>query len=140
MNQDINRAKRPKGFKTMAILGYISEGLGLAVYPLLAYLEFNEGHILSGILMIFFFFTCIPAIVGIFMFSERKSILALNLIRIYLWILIPLELLYSLVNIAETGEVAIGLVSGFFGLVLGLLIALYWQQKSHTEYLRSFDH
>ena len=72
--------------------------------------------------------------------SEQKSTLALNLIRIYLWASIPLSLLYAIVVGAESGEILANMVSLIVNLGIAIPVALYWQQRSHSEYLKSFNH
>ncbi len=143
MELNNNRAKRPSGFKTMAILGYLSEGLSLPSGLFVAVYEISEGQIFSAPFSLFYAILSVPVIVAIFMMAERKSHLALNFIRIYLWGIIPLGIISSIVQIAyaESGaEVAAQLFVLFFTIIVMILIALYWQQKSHSEYLESFNH
>lgn len=150
MTESNHRIKRPRGFKTMAILGYITQGLTFIIYPFAIAFEISEGQIFStGILLIWLLLA--PAvIVAIFMMIERKSNIALNLIRIYLWGCIPLSLLggieyvadlvEALESIGPIEEIVSSIVATILGSVVYIPIALYWQQKSHSDYLKSFNH
>lgn len=127
----------------MAILGYLSEGLSLPSGLFVAVYEISEGQIFSAPFSLFYAILSVPVIVAIFMMAERKSHLALNFIRIYLWGIIPLGIISSIVSIpyAESGaEVATLLFTVGIFTMIQILIALYWQQKSHSEYLESFNH
>ena len=140
MTQDINRAKRPNGFKTMSILGYIAEGISFVIYPILAIFEISEGLVFSALFSFLFWILSPLAIVGIFMFKERKSILALNIIRAYLWALIPLSALSATASVVEAGDAVLTIMLTIVEIAVCLAIAMYWQQNSHTEYLKSFNH
>ena len=140
MTQDINRAKRPNGFKTMSILGYIIEGISFAIYPVFTVIEISEGLIFSALFSFLLWILSPLAIVGIFMFTERKSILALNMIRAYLWALIPLAVLSATASVVESGDALLTIMLTIVEIAVCLAIALYWQQNSHTEYLKSFNH
>ena len=140
MAESINRTQRPNGFKTMSILGYISQGLSLVVFPIFLAGEISEGHILTAGFSIIYILLAPALITAIFIMSEQKSTLALNLIRIYLWASIPLSLLYAIVVGAESGEILANMVSLIVNLGIAIPVALYWQQSSHSEYLKSFNH
>ena len=140
MTDKNNRDQRPNGFKTMSILGYISEGLSLAILAFALVIQIAEGHILTAGLSLLYLLLAPAAIVAIYMMTERKSILALNLIRIYLWASIPIGTLYSIVAAAESGQVAENMVSIIANIIFLVPVALYWQQRSHSEYLKSFSH
>ena len=110
------------------------------MFPFMLILEISEGQIFTAGLTLIYILLAPAAIVAIFMMVERKSTLALNLIRIYLWANIPLCMLGGMVSAAESGEATESMVGAMLGIILVIPIALYWQQKSHSEYLKSFNH
>ena len=124
----------------MAILGYITQGFTFIIYPFAIAFEISEGQIFSVGISLIWLLLAPAVIVAIFMMVEHKSTLALNLIRIYLWANIPLCMLVGVLSAAESGEVTGSIVVAMLGIIFLIPIALYWQQKSHSEYLKSFNH
>lgn len=149
MTESNHRIKRPRGFKTMAILGYITQGFTFIIYPFFIAFEISEGQIFVAGISLIWLLLAPAVIVAIFMMIERKSNTALNLIRIYLWGNIPLSLVGGIADVADlvepiesidSIEVGSSVIATILGIVVAVPIALYWQQKSHSDYLKSFNH
>ena len=100
-------------------------------------LEAQEGFILSAFLSFTGICLSTGAIVLIFLMKEKKKIFALNLIRLYLWLSIPYGMLAGVIGAAEYSD-PLQLISVPVVLMIGLPIAIYWQQKAHSNYLHSY--
>lgn len=121
----------------MVILGYICEGITIPLIAAFCFYEASEGYIFSALLSFLSLSLSVAAIVLIFLMAETKNILALRAIQIYLWLTIPYSMIVSIVSGLETSD-----STQFLGipmaLVIGVPVAIYWQQKSHSAYLKSY--
>ena len=138
MNYPIRQC-RPSGFRTMVALGYVCEGLSIAMTLTFCFYEASVGHVLSALLSFASFSLSVAAIVLIFLMAEKKKVFALRAIQIYLWFTIPYSILVSAVSAFETSDLT-QLIGIPIALVIGVPIALYWQQRSNLEYLNTYIH
>ena len=137
MNQSTRKA-RPPGFKTMAILGYIAEGISVVWSAASCFSLASQGYIFGAGFSFLSLGLSVVAIVLIFLMAEKKKVCALRAIQVYLWLTIPYSMFVALVDAFETSN-ELELIGIPMALLIGLPIAIYWQQKSHSEYLKSLS-
>lgn len=131
------RECRPSGFRTMVILGYVCEGLSVALLAAFVFVEAYNGKVFDCITSFISLCVSVAAIVFIFLMAERKKVYALQVIRVFLWASIPFDFFSSVICVMEVSD-AICLVAIPMTIVVGVPIALYWQQRSHYDYLCSY--
>ena len=121
----------------MVILGYVCEGLSIALLAAFVFVEAYNGNVFTCITSFISLCVSVAAIVFIFLMAEKKKVYALQVIRVFLWASIPFEIFSSIISAMESSD-AISLVAIPVVIVVGLPIALYWQQRSHYDYLCSY--
>lgn len=132
----LHRVPRPHGFQTMVNLGYMAEGLSIALLAAFIFTEVKDGHILSSLMSSLNLCLSIASIALIYLMAKKKKIFALQAIRVYLWASIPYAILSGIAAAQESSDAA-NLAIIPISIVIGTPIALYWQRRNHYIYLKS---
>jgi len=123
--------KRPKNFKTLAILGLVIESLALSVHnPFFSILEpLSKAE--SYIYMIYIPITILSILACSLLLYKKLSGLYLARYSLSAVILIDLIDLFLGISYADTYDYVIGIII----LIIYALVLKYWMKKEHFEFL-----
>ena len=131
----------PYGHRLMITLGYISNSVGLIIYPINLILFFND-EITQGLIYKFYALIMSPFLI-IFAFQtlnglRRKIVDSLIDVKK----LMVFEICWTLLILIEgiiTEELETCLVIYLFDLPLIIFVLIYWGSDSHKNYFESFS-
>lgn len=135
--------KRPFGFKTMAILGIVSNAIGIMLYPFSLFaLADPSGSQLAKTLIIIGFFVGTPlSILGVI---SSSLLIAKRLVGLYLSIavisaniiLLLFFAIFQLGGASNAADIGSGILS-IFSFFIDTGILLYWVRPNHRWFLNS---
>ena len=137
----VDRPLRPRGFGLFTRIVYIHQVLLLAFFVAALRLDSPRGlehlllpHLLGIVLSVL-------VLVAMFGVARRKSLLALDWLRVILWIGVVKILVVQLWLLGK-GEMALAayIRALLINELIAIPLAVYWSRVIHTTYLNAFRH
>ena len=138
MSGDSSSVQRPRGFKTLLVLGYVHQAVSIAVLGAALASFLAQGIFARFVPIVIGLLLAVASVIAIFGVASRKSPLALTWLRILLWVGVAKEPITGLWLMgradADMGGFLVTMIAAEAVLIP---VAIYWSRAAHSKYLSS---